>query len=285
MAQTPRSRGPLAETEYHRVSSRVLDIANRLRELGVDQVLKVPTLVIAGDQSSGKSSVVEAIAGVSLPRSGGTCTRCPTEVRMRWVPACLSIQGHLVKGSEAHNVFKWLSRRGLPFVRRRFARGAHMHILSACGGGFLPAVVSPRRTQPQVADDTAAGAATSAGASGGGGAAAAGTADTHGGEWRARVKLARDFDENGVPLTEKPAEETFCVVNDRSHIAACVAAAQTVLLNPVTVSKTIGGSRAFVPDMSGPAPADATVMQGLRDPSKFERLFTANKVRYARHVL
>ncbi|KAG2432195.1 hypothetical protein HXX76_009115 [Chlamydomonas incerta] len=44
-------------------------------------------LVIAGDQSSGKSSVVEAIAGVPLPRSDGTaCTRCPTEVRMRTQP-------------------------------------------------------------------------------------------------------------------------------------------------------------------------------------------------------
>ncbi|KAG2440608.1 hypothetical protein HYH02_010187 [Chlamydomonas schloesseri] len=75
--------GPLAATDYHRVSARVLGIANHLRSLGVDSALKVPTLVIAGDQSSGKSSVVEAIAGVALPRSDGTCTRCPTEVRMR----------------------------------------------------------------------------------------------------------------------------------------------------------------------------------------------------------
>ncbi|KAG2429695.1 hypothetical protein HYH02_013953 [Chlamydomonas schloesseri] len=78
--------GPLAATKYHRVASRVLGLANQLRALGVDSALQVPTLVIAGDQSSGKSSVVEAIAGVPLPRSDGTCTRCPTEVRMRAQP-------------------------------------------------------------------------------------------------------------------------------------------------------------------------------------------------------
>nr|BAF46281.1 dynamin related protein [Chlamydomonas reinhardtii] len=75
--------GPMAATGYQRVSARLLGIANQLRDLGVDSDLKVPALVIAGDQSSGKSSVVEAIAGVPLPRSDGTCTRCPTEVRMR----------------------------------------------------------------------------------------------------------------------------------------------------------------------------------------------------------
>ncbi|PNH03187.1 Interferon-induced GTP-binding protein Mx1 [Tetrabaena socialis] len=74
---------PLAGTAYSRVSSRVLEVANRLRELGVDSALQLPTLVTAGDQSSGKSSVIEAIAGVALPRADGTCTRCPTEVRLR----------------------------------------------------------------------------------------------------------------------------------------------------------------------------------------------------------
>ena len=33
--------GPLASTDYHRVSARVLEIANKLRALGVDSVLQV----------------------------------------------------------------------------------------------------------------------------------------------------------------------------------------------------------------------------------------------------
>ncbi|KAG2488599.1 hypothetical protein HYH03_012918 [Edaphochlamys debaryana] len=76
----------LGDIPYQHLAAAALDVSNRLRALGVEQDLAVPSLVICGDQSSGKSSVVEAIAGVSLPRSVGTCTRCPTEVRLRTAP-------------------------------------------------------------------------------------------------------------------------------------------------------------------------------------------------------
>ena len=73
----------LSSTKYASVSGRVSLIATQLRALGVSSEIQLPTLVIGGNQSSGKSSVVEAIAGIPLPRSKGTCTRCPTEVRLR----------------------------------------------------------------------------------------------------------------------------------------------------------------------------------------------------------
>lgn len=38
---------------YAREARRLLDLTNGLRALGVEQVLRVPTLVIAGNQSSG----------------------------------------------------------------------------------------------------------------------------------------------------------------------------------------------------------------------------------------
>lgn len=44
--------------------------------------MQVPTIVVIGDQSSGKSSIIQRICGVDLPRSNGTCTRCPTEVHL-----------------------------------------------------------------------------------------------------------------------------------------------------------------------------------------------------------
>ncbi len=69
----------LANAKYE----KVLDLGNTLRELGVASDLQLPTLVLAGNQSSGKSSVIEAIASVPLPRKADTCTRCPMEVRMR----------------------------------------------------------------------------------------------------------------------------------------------------------------------------------------------------------
>ncbi|KDQ60443.1 hypothetical protein JAAARDRAFT_125646, partial [Jaapia argillacea MUCL 33604] len=44
--------------------------------------LDLPSIVVAGNQSAGKSSLIEAISGVATPRDAGTCTRCPMECRM-----------------------------------------------------------------------------------------------------------------------------------------------------------------------------------------------------------
>ncbi len=92
------------------MSASVLSLANDLHALGVDALLEVPTLVIAGDQSSGKSSVVEAVAGVPLPRADGTCTRCPTEVRMH--RRCVGGRGEGAKGAgvEGGEMGRWLAR-------------------------------------------------------------------------------------------------------------------------------------------------------------------------------
>ncbi|XP_058886779.1 interferon-induced GTP-binding protein Mx-like [Acipenser ruthenus] len=60
-----------------------LDFIDSLRALGVDQDLPLPTIVVIGDQSSGKSSVLEALSGVSLPRGGGLMTRCPLELILK----------------------------------------------------------------------------------------------------------------------------------------------------------------------------------------------------------
>lgn len=37
-------------------------------------------LVVVGDQSSGKSSVLEGLTGLPLPRDSGLCTRFPTQI-------------------------------------------------------------------------------------------------------------------------------------------------------------------------------------------------------------
>ena len=43
--------------------------------------ISVPKITIVGDQSSGKSSVVEALSGVCLPRGTGIVTRAPLQLR------------------------------------------------------------------------------------------------------------------------------------------------------------------------------------------------------------
>ncbi|KAJ3017362.1 hypothetical protein HKX48_003571 [Thoreauomyces humboldtii] len=57
-------------------------MVNTMRDAGAHMDLDLPTIVICGNQSVGKSSVIEALCGVVLPRNEGTCTRCVTEVRL-----------------------------------------------------------------------------------------------------------------------------------------------------------------------------------------------------------
>jgi len=66
-----------------------------------------------GEQSTGKSSVIESISGIKTPRSTGTCTRCPlfiqleplTDPAARWT-ACVTLRrsysydGKVGRGSE-----------------------------------------------------------------------------------------------------------------------------------------------------------------------------------------
>ncbi|KAI9730129.1 MAG: hypothetical protein M1834_006122 [Cirrosporium novae-zelandiae] len=55
----------------------------RLRHMGVeDLVLPLPKIVVVGDQSTGKSSLIEGISEIKVPRSSGCCTRCPLEINL-----------------------------------------------------------------------------------------------------------------------------------------------------------------------------------------------------------
>eukprot|EP00398_MALV-I-01_sp_L67-1_P000706 gene706-764_t len=57
-----------------------LDILEQLKNVGVDKDIDLPRIAIIGKQSSGKSSVIESLTNIGLPRNSGTCTRCPIEV-------------------------------------------------------------------------------------------------------------------------------------------------------------------------------------------------------------
>ncbi|KAI5917849.1 P-loop containing nucleoside triphosphate hydrolase protein [Camillea tinctor] len=61
----------------------LLDSVDRLRLQGIDHYISLPQIIVCGDQSSGKSSVLEAISGVPFPVKSNTCTRFPTEVVLR----------------------------------------------------------------------------------------------------------------------------------------------------------------------------------------------------------
>jgi GTPase SAR1 family protein len=64
----------------------VLDVVDSLRACGLSEIIALPQLIVCGDQSCGKSSVLEAISGIPFPRQENLCTRFATEVILRRAP-------------------------------------------------------------------------------------------------------------------------------------------------------------------------------------------------------
>ncbi|PLB45800.1 hypothetical protein P170DRAFT_439518 [Aspergillus steynii IBT 23096] len=63
--------------------SKLLDRVDELRTIGVGGLVELPQLIVCGNQSSGKSSVLEAISRVRFPAKISVCTRFATEVILR----------------------------------------------------------------------------------------------------------------------------------------------------------------------------------------------------------
>ncbi|KAF4079480.1 hypothetical protein AMELA_G00178500 [Ameiurus melas] len=69
--------------QYEEKVRPYIDLIDSLRVFGVEKDLALPAIAVIGDQSSGKSSVLEALSGVALPRGSGIMTRCPLELKMK----------------------------------------------------------------------------------------------------------------------------------------------------------------------------------------------------------
>ena len=67
--------------------AQLLDDIDKLRSDGIQyHDISLPQLVVCGDQSSGKSSVLEAISNVKFPVDTSTCTRFALELALRRSP-------------------------------------------------------------------------------------------------------------------------------------------------------------------------------------------------------
>ncbi|KAG0641431.1 P-loop containing nucleoside triphosphate hydrolase protein [Tuber brumale] len=62
---------------------KLLSIIDSLRELGISDDIPLPQLVVVGDQSSGKSSLLEGLTGLSFPIASDLCTRFATQIVLR----------------------------------------------------------------------------------------------------------------------------------------------------------------------------------------------------------
>ncbi|KIO31584.1 hypothetical protein M407DRAFT_67645 [Tulasnella calospora MUT 4182] len=63
---------------------QILDVLNVLTSLGMQNDIDLPRVAVLGSQSAGKSSLIESMSGISLPRAAGNCTRCPMECRLQY---------------------------------------------------------------------------------------------------------------------------------------------------------------------------------------------------------
>ncbi|KAI0262190.1 P-loop containing nucleoside triphosphate hydrolase protein [Gloeopeniophorella convolvens] len=77
----------LSDPQYAARRRKLFEFLNRMRAAGADVDLDIPAIAVIGWQSAGKSSLIEAISGITLPRASGTCTRCPTECQLSYVDA------------------------------------------------------------------------------------------------------------------------------------------------------------------------------------------------------
>ncbi|XP_006461472.1 hypothetical protein AGABI2DRAFT_222252 [Agaricus bisporus var. bisporus H97] len=74
----------LCNPQMSQQQRRMLDLVNGLHSTGVQVDIDLPQIAVVGNQSAGKSSLIESISGITLPRASGTCTRCPTECRLSY---------------------------------------------------------------------------------------------------------------------------------------------------------------------------------------------------------
>src|SRR5271167_2926010 len=72
----------LEASRYASSRRQLNELYNELRSVGIEELIPLPKIAVIGNQSVGKSSLIEAISQIKVPRAAGACTKCPMEVRL-----------------------------------------------------------------------------------------------------------------------------------------------------------------------------------------------------------
>eukprot|EP00276_Gloeochaete_wittrockiana_P017822 CAMPEP_0184350994 /NCGR_PEP_ID=MMETSP1089-20130417/43307_1 /TAXON_ID=38269 ORGANISM="Gloeochaete wittrockiana, Strain SAG46.84" /NCGR_SAMPLE_ID=MMETSP1089 /ASSEMBLY_ACC=CAM_ASM_000445 /LENGTH=816 /DNA_ID=CAMNT_0026684165 /DNA_START=17 /DNA_END=2467 /DNA_ORIENTATION=+ len=82
VAQKTAGEGAFVDDLFKKVRP-LLDIIDRLRDCGLESLINLPRIAVVGEQSTGKSSCLEALVGEDfLPKSAELATRAPLWLRM-----------------------------------------------------------------------------------------------------------------------------------------------------------------------------------------------------------
>ncbi|CAI5715644.1 unnamed protein product [Peronospora effusa] len=73
-------KGSSGLLEQVRTCEEERKLVDQLRDIGLDEYIELPQIAVMGDTSSGKSSLLSALSGISFPSSDQLTTRCPTRV-------------------------------------------------------------------------------------------------------------------------------------------------------------------------------------------------------------
>ena len=96
---------------------KILDSLSRIRDKCQGK-LDLPQICVVGDQTSGKSSLLQCLTGVPFPVKSGICTRAPTVVQCRRSNTARCE----IRGSPDADLRRFLSMRSTRLSARRRRR-------------------------------------------------------------------------------------------------------------------------------------------------------------------
>lgn len=100
-------------SDNHLKSEKSRQLIDNLRALRLDKYIELPQIAVMGDTSSGKSSVLSALSGITFPSSCDLTTRCPTQLKLSnaatfsgivYLQRFEKVQGEEVKVQQLENI-------------------------------------------------------------------------------------------------------------------------------------------------------------------------------------
>ena len=109
-ARPQRSRIPriskVRVSDFQVCTPRRLEQIADLRARGIGDHIDLPQLIVCGDQSTGKSSVLKGLTGLLFPRQDGVCTKFATEIILQHSIDEQSITATIIPSSSRSERFK-----------------------------------------------------------------------------------------------------------------------------------------------------------------------------------